>query len=529
MKVKRFLAALTAAAMALSMTVLPASAEEAATEIQLTGDKFCNTTQDGKVWRNSDTNSMPKPMSVVFNVEEEGYYNFQFRASDGSQTYLSAYDVELNSSSEFEKKESGELESNAIYKVFDYGTVYLDAGLNQLTYTVTEKREQGDYLMYFEYAKFTKTTYEDPNTINLTYTDSAFSGGLVNDGGQYRYIDGNAPKTATVTVSASTAGWYKMSYEATAGNGSNSWLSEYSITLNDNNVTVPAPGTSTDNSMNKHEVAESVWLNEGNNTLVFNINKPRTADGTYYFTIRSVSFALSDKANNKIYLPYSSFSGVGGTDEIDGYMLAYNNDATIRTMTATFNVRETGVYSLRLDSTTGAPGADDKKDWHSAFEVKVNGVSINNFTKTANVLKPDGTVAGHLVGNVAKNITLTEGANTIEITPTALSSNKVYLLYLKDALFTKTASIEPKIIDAVWLEGVGVGVTYTNTKPAGKLIAVVYNDKGELTEMRTVDAETTLEAKEEMIPITSTAGKIKVMLWEDLDKVNPLAPAYPIE
>lgn len=514
--------------MALSMTVLPASAEETATKVTIKGTQFSNTLadQNGIAYNQyQDT----RPMSVIFNVAEEGYYNFQFRASDGTQAYLSAYDVELNGGSEFEKKESGELESNAIYKVFDYGTVYLDAGLNQLTYTITEKRALGDYLMYLDYAKFTKTTYEDPNTINLTYSDEAFSGGGVNSGANFRFINGNEPGTATVTVSANTAGWYKMSYEATAGNGSNSWLSEYSITLNDNDVTVPAPGTSTDNSMNKHEVAESVWLNEGNNTLVFNINKPRPGDGNYYFTIRSVSFALSDKANNKINLPYSSFSGMQATGVLDDYTIAYNSDATPRTMTATFNVKETGVYSLRLLSTTGAPGADGKKDWHSAFEVKVNGVSINNFTKTANVLKPNGTAAEHLVGNVAKNITLTEGANTIEITPTALSANNVYLLYLKDALFTKTASIEPKIIDAFWLAGMGVGVTYTNTKPAGKLIAVVHNDSGELTEVKVIDAETTLEPVEKMIPITSTEGNIKVMLWEDLGKANPLAPAYPVE
>ncbi|MDD6483455.1 MAG: hypothetical protein PUF72_02630, partial [Clostridiales bacterium] len=186
-------------------------------------------------------------------------------------------------------------------------------------------------------------------------------------------------------------------------------------------------------------------------------------------------------------------------------------------------------YSLRLVSTTGAPGADGKKDWHSDFEVKVNGVSINNFTKTANVLKPDVTDAEHLVGNAAQNVVLKEGVNTIEITPTALSSNNVYLLYLKDALFTKTAAIESEINDAFWIAGLGVGVTYTNTKPTGKLIAVVHNDSGELTEVKVIDAETTLEPVEKMIPVTSTEGNIKVMLWDDLGTAGPLAPVYPVE
>ncbi|MDD6485304.1 MAG: hypothetical protein PUF72_12210, partial [Clostridiales bacterium] len=382
MKVKRLLAALTAAVMALSMTVLPASAEETATEINLTGDKFSNTQAAEGAWRNSDMNNLPKPMSVIFNVAVEGYYNFQFRASDGSLGYLSDYDVELNGGSEFEKKESGALES-AIYKVFDYGTVYLYAGLNQLTYTITDKRSDGSYLLYLDYAKFTKTTSVPSNTINLTYSDSAFSGGEVNLGDKFRYINGNEPGTIEATVSAKAAGWYKMSYEATAGDGSNVWLSKYLITLNDKNIDVPTNGTTTDHDMRAHEVAESVWLKEGNNTLVFNVNQKRT-DGTYYFTIRSVTFTFVDKTN-KINLPYSSFSGVGGTDKVDGYMIAYNNNATLRTMTATFNAEEAGVYSLRLVSTTGAPGADGKKDWHSDFEVKVNGVSINNFTKTANV------------------------------------------------------------------------------------------------------------------------------------------------
>lgn len=86
MKKTRFFAALTAAAMALSLAILPASAEETATEITIEGTKFSNTESGEGMAINEYQDT--RPMSVMFNVAEEGYYKFQFRASDGSYDWI---------------------------------------------------------------------------------------------------------------------------------------------------------------------------------------------------------------------------------------------------------------------------------------------------------------------------------------------------------------------------------------------------------------------------------------------------------
>ena len=658
MKKTRFFAALTAAAMTLSLAILPASAEETATEITIKGTQFSNTASgDGMaINKYQDT----RPMSVMFNVAEEGYYNFKFRASDGSKVWLSSYDVDLNGSGKFEKKTK---DGTGNVVVFDYGTVYLNKGFNELTYTLTGLRDTGtvkNYLIYLDYAKFTKLSddyrytsskngvsdfglissgsddigyengkgkkisgkiyapkngtyainyigsiydgqYTAPYSIylddeklldakagewydhvkqmknfstyaymdagehefsfvlegdkvfylkNMTVSDAkysialeggvegtAFKGAQVNLGSKFDYYQKNESGSVTATVSADVAGWYKMQYEATPGNGSNAYVSKYSISLNDAEIAVPAPDTTTDNLMAVHSVNENVWLNKGDNELIFNINTvgSERVDGLYIFYIRSTSFELVNETveNNKdLSVLYTEFSGDGvQKGEEDGYPIAYVTGGTPKAMTAAFNAEEAGVYSLKLIATSGASGEKTKKDWHSNYNVFVNGVLINNFARYANVLKPSGTVAAQLEGHRAENVYLKAGLNTIEIIPTETSSNNVYLVYLNSANFAKSQSPKNSAIYLAEKTDSGVKVAYINVKETGKLIAASYDESGKLTDVKIADALSSMtETTETILPLAAAEGdKVKVMLWGDIGNQAPSTEAFPIK
>lgn len=657
MKKTRFLAALTAAAMTLSLAILPASAEETATEITIKGTQFSNTEfGDGMaINKYQDT----RPMSVMFNVAEEGYYKFQFRASDGSHAWLSSYDVNLNGIGKFEKKTKDGTD-NVV--VFDYGTVYLNKGFNELTYTLTGLRDTGtgkkDYLIYLDYAKFTKLSddyrytsskngvsdfglissgsddigyenengkkisgkiyapkngtyainyigsiydgqYTAPYSIyldneklsnakagawynelkqmknfstsaymdagehefsfvlegdklfylkNMTVSDysialeggvegTAFNGVAVNSGAKFDFYQKKTTGSVTATVSADVAGWYKMKYEATPGDGSNAYVSEYSIKLNDTEIAVPAPGKTTDNSMAVHSVDNNVWLNKGNNELIFNINTLGSGrdDGLYVFYIRSASFELVNETvehNKELSVPYTEFSGDGvHMDTIDDYPIAYVSDnRTPKVMTAAFNAEEAGVYSLKLIATSGASGEKTKKDWHSNYNVFVNGVLINNFARYANVLKPSGAVAEQLEGHRAENVYLKAGANTIKIIPTEKSSNNVYLVYLNSASFAKSQASKSSAIYLAEKTDNGVKVAYINVKETGKLIAASYDESGKLKDVKIADAlHSMTETTETLLPLAAAEGdKVKVMLWGDIENQAPSAEAFSI-
>lgn len=658
MKKTRFFAALTAAAMTLSLAILPASAEETATEITIKGTQFSNTESgDGMaINKYQDT----RPMSVMFNVAEEGYYKFQFRASDGSYAWLSSYDVNLNGSGKFEKKIKDGTE-NVV--VFDYGTVYLNKGFNELTYTLTGLRDAGtskNYLIYLDYAKFTKLSddyrytsskngvsdfglissgsddigyengngkkisgkiyapkngtyainyigsiYDGPYTApysiyldneklsnakagawynegnqmknfstyaymdagehefsfvlegdkvfylkNMTVSDAkysialeggvvgtAFKGAEVNLGDKLDFYAKDTPGSVTATVSADVAGWYKMQYEATPGDGSNAYVSKYSIKLNDTEIAVPKPGATTDNLMAVHSVDDNVWLNKGDNELIFNINTvgSERVDGHYFFYIRSASFELVNETvehNKELNVPYTGFSGDGvqmGT--IDDYPIAYVSGDTPKVMTAAFNAEEAGVYSLKLIATSGASGEKTKKDWHSNYNVFVNGVLINNFARYANVLNPSGTVAVQLEGHMAENVYLKAGANTIKIIPTEKSSNNEYLVYLNSASFAKSQASKSSAIYLAEKTDNGVKVAYINVKEKGKLIAASYDESGNLTDVKIADAlHSMTETTETLLPLAAAEGdKVKVMLWGDIENQAPLAEAFSIK
>ena len=657
MKKTRFFAALTAAAMTLSLAILPASAEETATEITIKGTQFSNTASgDGMaINKYQDT----RPMSVMFNVAEEGYYNFQFRASDGSYAWLSSYDVNLNGSGKFEKKIK---DGTGNVVVFDYGTVYLNKGFNELTYTLTGLRDTGsdeNYLIYLDYAKFTKLSndyrytsskngvsdfglissgsddigyengkgkkisgkiyapkngtyainyigsiYDGPYTApysiyldneklsnakagawynkdkqmknfstyaymdagehefsfvlegdkvfylkNMTVSDAkysialeggvegtAFKGSQVNLGSKFDYYQKNESGSVTATVSADVAGWYKMKYEATPGDGSNAYVSKYSINLNDTEIAVPTPGATTDNLMAVHSVDDNVWLNKGDNELIFNINTvgSERVDGLYIFYIRSASFELINETvenNKELSVPYTKFSGDGvqmGT--IDDYPIAYVAGDTPKVMTAAFNAEEAGVYSLKLIATSGASGEKTKKDWHSNYNVFVNGVLINNFARYANVLNPSGTVAVQLEGHMAENVYLKAGANTIKIIPTETSSNNEYLVYLNSASFAKSQASKSSAIYLAEKMDNGVKVAYINVKETGNLIAASYDESGKLTDVKIADAESSMtEPTETLLPLAAAEGdKVKVMLWGDIENQAPSAEAFSI-
>lgn len=657
MKKTRFFAALTAAAMTLSLAILPASAEETATEITIKGTQFSNTKSgDGMAINNyQDT----RPMSVMFNVAEEGYYEFKFRASDGSLVYLSSYNVDLNGSDKFEKKEYSALESG-IYRTFDYGTVYLNKGFNELTYTLTGLRDTGtdkNYLIYLDYAKFTKLSddysytlskdgvtdfgltntgnqnggytsgtskkvstnvyvpknglykldyigsiYDGPHTApysiyldgtklpnakagdwynqgdqiknfgTYVYMDageheisfiledekvfylksmtvseaqysialeggvekSAFKGKQTNLGDKYDYYQASEAGSVTATVTAEAEGWYKMSYEATPGDGSNTWLSKYAINLNNTEVAVPAPGAETDHSMAVHSVAEKVWLNKGDNELAFNVNTVGSSrtDGLYIFYIRSASFELINETvdnNKEIGASYAAFTGTKG--EIDDYGIAYVQSNEPKTMTASFDAEEAGIYSLRLIATSGAHGEESKKDWHSNYDVFVNGVSINNFERYAKVLKPAGGVAAQLEGHRAENVYLKAGLNTIEIIPTTLRHEGNYLVYVNSAVFTKSQASKSSAIYLAEKMDNGVKVAYINVKETGKLIAASYDESGKLTDVKIADALSSMtETTETILPLAAAEGdKVKVMLWGDIGNQAPSTEAFPIK
>ena len=656
MKKIRFFAALTAAAMTLSLAILPASAEETATEITIKGTQFSNTASgDGMaINKYQDT----RPMSVMFNVAEEGYYNFRFRASDGSYAWLSSYDVNLNGSGKFEKKIK---DGTGNVVVFDYGTVYLNKGFNELTYTLTGLRDTGtvkNYLIYLDYAKFTKSLddrytsfkngvsdfglissgsddigyetgngkkisgkiyapkngtyainyigsiydgqYTAPYSIyldneklsnakagawynqgnqmknfstyaymdagehefsfvlegdkvfylkNMTVSDAkysialeggvegtAFKGSQVNLGSKFDYYQKNESGSVTATVSADVAGWYKMQYEATPGDGSNAYVSKYSINLNDTEIAVPTPGATTDNLMAVHSVDDNVWLNKGDNELIFNINTvgSERVDGLYIFYIRSASFELVNETvenNKELSVPYTEFSGDGvQKGEEDGYPIAYVTSGTPKAMTAAFNAEEAGVYSLKLIATSGASGEEAKKAWHSNYNVFVNGVLINNFSRYANVLNPSGTDAKQLEGHMAENVYLKAGSNTIEIIPTTLRAEGNYLVYVNSAVFTKSQAPENTAIYLAEKTEGGVNVAYINVKETGKLIAASYDESGKLTDVKIADAHPSMtETTEILLPLAAAEGdKVKVMLWGDIENQAPSAKAFSI-
>ena len=534
MKKTRFFAALTAAAMTLSLAILPASAEETATEITIKGTQFSNTEfGDGMaINKYQDT----RPMSVMFNVAEEGYYKFQFRASDGSYDWLSSYDVNLNGSGKFEKKTK---DGTGNVVGFDYGTVYLNKGFNELTYTLTGLRDTGtgkkDYLIYLDYAKFTKLS-DYSIALEGGVEGTAFKGVDVNLGDKFDFYTKDTPGSVTATVSADVAGWYKMKYEATPGDGSNAYVSKYSIKLNDKEIAVPAPGTTTNNLMAVHSVDKNVWLNKGNNELIFNINTvgSERKDGRYIFYIRSASFELVNgtvEHNKELSVPYTEFSGDGvSMGTIDDYPIAYVSGDTPKVMTATFNAEEAGVYSLKLIATSGASGEKTKKDWHSNYNVFVNGVLINNFARYANVLTPSGAVAVQLEGHMAENVYLKAGENTIKIIPTEKSLNNEYLVYLNSASFAKSQASKSSAIYLAEKTDNGVKVAYINVKETGKLIAASYDESGKLKDVKIADALPSMtETTETLLPLAAAKGdKVKVMLWGDIENQASSAEAFSI-
>ena len=656
MKKTRFFAALTAAAMTLSLAILPASAEETATEITIEGTKFSNTESGEGMAINKYQDT--RPMSVMFNVAEEGYYKFQFRASDGSYDWLSSYDVNLNGSGKFEKKTK---DGTGNVVVFDYGTVYLNKGFNELTYTLTGLRDTGtekNYLIFLDYAKFTKSSddrytsskngvsdfglissgsddigyengkgkkisgkiyapkngtyainyigsiydgqYTAPYSIyldneklsnakagawynqdkqmknfstyaymdagehefsfvlegdkvfylkNMTVSDAkysialeggvegtAFKGVDVNLRDKFDFYTKDTTGSVTATVSADVAGWYKMKYEATPGDGSNAYVSKYSIKLNNTEIAVPTPGATTDNLMAVHSVDDNVWLNKGDNELIFNINTvgSERVDGLYVFYIRSASFELVNETvehNKELSVPYTEFSGDGvQKGEEDGYPIAHVISGTPKAMTAAFNAEEAGVYSLKLIATSGASGENEKKAWHSNYNVFVNGVLINNFARYANVLNPLGTVAEQLEGHRAENVYLKKGLNTIEIIPTTLRYEGNYLVYLNSASFAKSQASKSSAIYLAEKTDNGVKVAYINVKEAGKLIAASYDESGKLTDVKIADALPSMtETTEILLPLAAAEGdKVKVMLWGDIENQAPSAEAFSI-
>lgn len=570
----------------------------------------------------------------------------------------SSYDVNLNGSGKFEKKTK---DGTGNVVVFDYGTVYLNKGFNELTYTLTGLRDTGtekNYLIFLDYAKFTKSSddrytsskngvsdfglissgsddigyengkgkkisgkiyapkngtyainyigsiYDGPYTApysiyldneklsnakagawynqdnqmknfstyaymdagehefsfvlegdkvfylkTMTVSDAkysialeggvegtAFKGVDVNLESKFDFYTKDTTGSVTATVSADVAGWYKMKYEATPGDGSNAYVSKYSISLNDTEIAVPAPGTTTNNLMAVHSVDNNVWLNKGDNELIFNINTVgnERVDGLYIFYIRSASFEFVNETvehNKELSVPYTEFSGDGvQKGEEDGYPIAYVISGTPKAMTAAFNAEEAGVYSLKLIATSGASGENEKKAWHSNYNVFVNGVLINNFARYANVLNPSGTVAEQLEGHRAENVYLKKGLNTIEIIPTTLRYEGNYLVYLNSVSFAKSQASKSSAIYLAEKTDNGVKVAYINVKETGKLIAASYDESGKLKDVKIVDALPSMtETTETLLPLAAAEGdKVKVMLWGDIENQAPSAEAFSI-
>ncbi len=162
MKKERLFAGLLAAMMVLVNLNIRIFAETEA--ITVRGTSFTNTISDDKGCAYNDNKEEPIPITAQINVWEAGEYNFKYMGSygdDSSKVWLSKYKITLNGEDIPVPTTAIDVNSqNVALALFDAGDVWLNEGVNTLSFTPTTKRAAdgvnfNEYVILLDYVTFT--------------------------------------------------------------------------------------------------------------------------------------------------------------------------------------------------------------------------------------------------------------------------------------------------------------------------------------------------------------------------------------
>ncbi|MDD6485300.1 MAG: hypothetical protein PUF72_12190 [Clostridiales bacterium] len=319
MKKERLFAGLLAAMMILVNLNIRIFAETEA--ITVRGTSFTNTISDDKGCAYNDNKEEPIPITAQINVSEAGKYNFKYMGSygdDSSKVWISKYKITLNGEDIPVPTTAIEVNSqNAALALFDAGDVWLNEGVNTLSFTPTTKRAAdgvnfNEYVMLLDYVTFT------PNeNRTITVKGTSFTNTISDDQGCAYLKNTQEDTPITAQINVSEAGKYNFKYMGSYGDDSSKvWLSKYKITLNGEDIPVPktAIEVSSKNSNMALFDAGEVFLNKGDNTLSFTPTTKRAADGVNFneyvilldyvtFTQNGIRVEGEDIASSESYYP----------------------------------------------------------------------------------------------------------------------------------------------------------------------------------------------------------------------------------
>ena len=304
MKKERLFAGFLAAGIIFANLNIPVFAEAKA--ITVKGTSFINTFSDNKGCAYNSNRKEAIPITAEINVSEAGKYDFTYMGSygdDDGKPWLSKYIITLNGDSITVPKTPIESNSeNTALALFDAGKVWLDEGVNTLSFTPTTLRAEdglnfNEYVILLDYVTFTPNETKDEHIRvegeDVKSLESYYPGVSIvaqSSGGKalriHEKYNGNKSYKLLYNVKAAADGWYNMTSRMFLQD--RDYTTNAVIRVNGGKYLAPKNGAAVSGYPSGLPVYDysfgRVKLKKGINTLEFKIGKDLAEGNIVFFT-----------------------------------------------------------------------------------------------------------------------------------------------------------------------------------------------------------------------------------------------------